>query len=75
MRCRRARAVARASYVHPVVPAAFESGLLHDWWRDGPTRSAGGLTPDERKLLAVLRKAKRRGLGASPGPRRTRAAA
>lgn len=61
------RAVARASYVHPAVPAAFEAGLLHDWWRDGPTRSAGGLAPDERKLLAVLRKAKRRDLGAGPG--------
>jgi len=60
------RAVARASYVHPAVPAAFEAGLLHDWWRDGPTRSAGGLEPDERKLLAVLRKAKRRELGAAP---------
>jgi DNA topoisomerase-1 len=60
------RTVARASYVHPAVPAAFEAGLLHDWWREGPTRSAGGLEPDERKLLAVLRKAKRRGLGAAP---------
>jgi DNA topoisomerase I len=63
------RTVARASYVHPAVPAAFEAGLLHDWWRDGPTRSAGGLTPDERKLLGVLRKAKRRGLGVAPVPR------
>jgi DNA topoisomerase-1 len=60
------RTVARASYVHPVVPAAFEAGLLHDWWREGPTRSAGGLEPDERKLLVVLRKAKRRGLATAP---------
>ena len=60
------RAVARASYVHPAVPAAFEAGVLHDWWRDGPSRSAGGLEPDERRLLAVLRKAKRRGLGSAP---------
>jgi DNA topoisomerase I len=60
------RTVARASYVHPAVPAAFEAGLLHDWWRDGPSRAARGLEPEERKLLAVLRKARRRGLGASP---------
>ena len=60
------RAVTRASYVHPAVPAAFEAGVLHDWWRDGPTRAAKGLAPEERKLLAVLRKARRRGLGAGP---------
>ena len=69
------RAVARASYVHPAVPAAFEAGVLQDWWRDGPSRSAGGLEPDERKLLAVLRKAKRRGLGAGPASRSDRRAA
>jgi DNA topoisomerase-1 len=60
------RTVARASYVHPAVPAAFEAGVLHDWWRDGPSRAAKGLTPAERKLLAVLRKARRRGLGLAP---------
>lgn len=53
------RAVARASYVHPAVVRAFETDRLRDWWRDGPTRSAGGLEPDERKLLSVLRKARR----------------
>jgi DNA topoisomerase-1 len=60
------RTVARASYVHPAVPAAFEAGLLQDWWRDGPTRAAKGLEPDERKLLTVLRKARRRGLAVAP---------
>lgn len=63
------RAVARASYVHPAVTAAFEEGVLHDWWRDGPSRKAGGLDPEERKLLAVLRKARRRGLGTRPTPK------
>jgi DNA topoisomerase-1 len=57
------RTVARASYVHPAVTASFEAGVLHDWWRDGPSRSAKGLAPEERKLLAVLRRARRRGLG------------
>jgi DNA topoisomerase-1 len=57
------RAVCRASYVHPAVVASFEEGLLADWWRDGPTRAAGRCTAEERRLLALLRKARRRGLG------------
>lgn len=60
------RAVARASYVHPAVPAAYEAGRLGDWWADGPTRSAGGLQPAERRLLGVLRRARRAGLGGPP---------
>ena len=42
------RTVARARYVHPAVPAAYEAGRLGDWWADGPTRAAAGLQPDER---------------------------
>jgi DNA topoisomerase I len=60
------RTVARASYVHPAVLAAYQQGRLEDWWRDGPTRSAQGLSPEERRLLVVLRKARRAGLA---GPR------
>ena len=60
------RAVCRASYVHPAVPAAYESGRLPDWWRDGPSRSGKGLSADERRLLAVLRRARRAGLGTAP---------
>jgi DNA topoisomerase-1 len=56
------RAVARASYVHPAVPAAFEAGLLHRWWEAGPKRAAGGLEPEERRLLEVLRQSRRRRL-------------
>jgi DNA topoisomerase-1 len=63
------RAVCRASYVHPAVPAAFEAGVLGDWWRDGPTRKAGNLESDERRLLVVLRQARRRDLGTMPSPR------
>ncbi len=66
------RAVARASYVHPAVPAAFEQGTLGDWWSAGPSRSAGGLQAVERKLLVVLRKAHRAGLTAAGPPRRRR---
>jgi DNA topoisomerase I len=64
------RAVCRASYVHPAVPAAYEAGRLPDWWRDGPARSAGGLSADERRLLGVLRRARRAGLGVVRPPRR-----
>src|SRR5262249_15033388 len=64
------RAVARASYVHPAIPAAFEGGQLDDWWRDGPSRAGGGLRPEERRLLAVLRRARRAGLASAPARRR-----
>lgn len=64
------RAVCRASYVHPSVPAAYEAGRLEDWWRDGPSRSAQGLSADERRLLGVLRRARRASLGAAPARRR-----
>jgi DNA topoisomerase-1 len=64
------RAVARASYVHPAIPAAFEAGHLTEWWADGPSRAAAGLRPEERKLLAVLRRARRAGLGTAAAPRR-----
>jgi DNA topoisomerase-1 len=65
------RAVARASYVHPAVPAAYEAGRLAEWWADGPSRSAGGLEPPERKLLAVLRRARRAVLGTARAERRS----
>lgn len=69
------RAVARASYVHPAVTAAYEAGCLGDWWRDGPSRAAGGLHPPERRTLAVLRKARRAGLVPGAPARRRRAPA
>ncbi|HET7490095.1 MAG TPA: hypothetical protein VFJ85_19380 [Acidimicrobiales bacterium] len=55
------RAVARASYVHPAIPAAYEAGRLGEWWRAGPSRRGGGLEADERRLLVVLRRARRAG--------------
>lgn len=66
------RSVARASYVHPAIPAAYEAGRLEEWWTDGPTRAGGGLLPEERRLLVVLRKARRAGLGTAPGGRARR---
>ena len=66
------RAVARASYVHPAIVAAYEDHRLTDWWRDGPVRAGLGLRPPERKLLLVLRRARRAGLGGST--RRVKAA-
>ena len=46
--------VCRSSYVHPVVLQAFEAGTLADAWAAGPARAGGGLSADERKLLALL---------------------
>src|SRR5262245_48526282 len=69
------RAVCRASYVHPAVVASFEEGVLGDWWRDGPTRSAGRCTVEERRLLVLLRKARRRGLGVTRAKKSVRKAA
>lgn len=56
------RAVARSSYVAPVVFSAYEAGSLQEWWAKGPTRPAGGLDADERRLLSVLKRARRAGL-------------
>lgn len=48
-------AVCRNSYVHPTVIRLYEAGSLVERWRAGPSRAAGGLTADERRLLHVLR--------------------
>jgi DNA topoisomerase-1 len=69
------RAVARASYVHPAVIGAYEAGRLTEWWADGPSRAASGLHPEERRLLLVLRRARRAGVGTAPAPRRRARAA
>ena len=46
------RAVARASYVHPVVPEAFRSGDLHEAWRS--SRTTKTMDRAERTLLRLL---------------------
>ena len=46
------RAMARASYVHPVVPDAFRSGKLHDTWKH--SRDRGWLERRERTVLTLL---------------------
>ena len=55
-------AVARASYIHPQVIEAYESGALPRLWSAGPSRDGRGLIAEERKLLHLL------------GPRRQRKA-
>lgn len=47
-------AVARASYIHPTVIESYESGALHRVWAGEPSRAAGGLIAEERKLLRLL---------------------
>jgi DNA topoisomerase-1 len=51
-------AVCRASYLHPGVLAAFETGDLARWWGVVPPRRAR-LDADERRLLVVLRRLRR----------------
>jgi DNA topoisomerase I len=53
-------AVCRRSYVHPIVVETYEAGQLAARWADGPTRSAGGLTASERRVLALLEPRRRR---------------
>ena len=53
-------AVCRASYVHPAVVDAWLDDSLDAQWEKGPKRPAGGLLTEERKLLALLRTARRR---------------
>jgi DNA topoisomerase-1 len=47
-------AVARASYIHPLVFDTYENGTLHRLWEAGPSRAGGGLIAEERRLLQVL---------------------
>jgi DNA topoisomerase IB len=47
-------AVARASYIHPLVFDTYENGTLHRAWESGPSRAAGGLIAEERRLLHLL---------------------
>ena len=47
-------AVARASYIHPIVIESYESGDLPKLWSAGPSRDGHGLIAEERKLLHVL---------------------
>jgi DNA topoisomerase-1 len=51
---RNTAAVARASYIHPIVFEAYESGALPEIWAAGPSRAGGGLIAEERKLLHLL---------------------
>jgi DNA topoisomerase-1 len=53
-------AVARASYIHPMVFETFENGTLHETWSDGPSRAGGGLIAEERRLLHLLAPRRRR---------------
>jgi DNA topoisomerase-1 len=47
--------VCRASYVHPGVIDAFARGELAERWESASARGSRRLTPDERKVMHVLR--------------------
>ena len=53
-------AMARASYIHPLVFDAYESGTLQRRWETGPSRAGGGLIAEERRLLHLLAPRRRR---------------
>jgi DNA topoisomerase-1 len=42
-------AVARSSYIHPLVFDTFEAGTLRERWESGPSRAGGGLIAEERR--------------------------
>ncbi len=47
------RAVCRSCYVHPVVPASYRTGELHEAWKR--SRDGRGLDRSERTVLRLLR--------------------
>jgi DNA topoisomerase-1 len=47
-------AVCRRSYVHPAVVDHYLAGSLPEIWRRCPARGSSLLTPDERRLIALL---------------------
>lgn len=52
--------VARNSYVHPDVVDLFRNGELAEIWRRRPARDSRWFLAEEKRLLAVLREARRR---------------
>jgi DNA topoisomerase-1 len=53
-------AVCRGSYVHPAIVEMYVDGTLPDRWERAPARGNRLLVPEERKLLALLKPARRR---------------
>jgi DNA topoisomerase-1 len=54
------KAVCKRSYVHPAVIDMFVDGELQEVWNKGPSRDGRWLLKEERRLLAVLREARKR---------------
>jgi DNA topoisomerase-1 len=52
--------VARASYVHPDIVDLYVEGTLPELWHEKPARDGRWLLAEERRLLRVLREARRR---------------
>ena len=59
--------VARNSYVHPDIVDLYVDGSLPDLWSERPTRDTRWLLAEERRLLRVLRAARRRQRRPEPG--------
>ncbi len=54
------KAVCKRSYVHPAIVDMFVEGELPEIWAAGPSRDGRWLLKEERKLLGVLREARKR---------------
>jgi len=52
-------AVARASYIHPMIVDRYIDGTLMERWPSTAPRAPRGLDADERRLLALLRSSRR----------------
>jgi DNA topoisomerase-1 len=61
--------VARASYVHPDIVDLYVEGTLPELWHEKPARDGRWLLAEERRLLRVLREARRRQRRAHPTPK------
>jgi DNA topoisomerase-1 len=71
---RNTRAVSRASYVHPAVVEWYREGDLAERWEQTSARGSARLLPEERKLLALLRRNQTARRRRNPAVPRSRAA-
>ncbi len=59
--------VARASYVHPDIVDLYVEGDLPELWHEKPARDGRWMLAEERRVLRVLKEARRRQRRATRG--------